>query len=125
METSRGEWYVVMKLSSVFEDCPDQPSYWHQYGVEKKDGTVHNKDHSFVSLSPGFWRADTDIALLERVNQTHFCNNTKRMVESGEPWQLIVSFNKAGEGTLVEPSPDWASESGYGQYLDCLHENRV
>lgn len=45
------------------------------------------------------------------------------MVGSGEPWQLIVSFNEAGDaGTLIEPSLDWKSDSGYGDYLDCLHE---
>ena len=44
------------------------------------------------------------------------------MIEIGEPWQLIVSFNKAGEGTLIEPSPNWENDSGYGIYLDCLHE---
>ena len=34
---------------------------------------------------------------------------------------LLPPKNEAGEGTLIEPSPDWDSESGYGDYLDCLH----
>lgn len=122
MQASRGEWYVVLKLFGGFEDCPDQPESWHQYGVGKQDGVVHNPGHSFV-VSPGFWKADTDIPLLKRLTGTQFCQNTKNMDASGEPWQLIVSFNEAGEGTLIEPSPDWKSDSGYGDYLDCLHEN--
>ena len=121
MQASRGEWYVVLKLFGGFEDCPDQPDSWHQYGVGKEDGVVHNPGYSYV-LSPGFWKADTDIPYLKRVNRTQFCQNTKSMVESGERWQLVVSFNEAGEGTLIEPSPDWESDSGYGDYLDCLHE---
>jgi len=119
VQASRGEWYVVLKLFPGFEDCQYQPESWHQYGVG--NGLVHNRGHSFV-LSPGFWKADTDTPSLERLNQTQFCRNTKRMVETGEPWQLVVSFNEAGEGTLIEPSPDWESDSGYGIYLDCLHE---
>jgi hypothetical protein len=112
---------VVLKLFSGFEDCLHQPDSWHQYGVGKTDGVVANPGYSFV-ISPGFWRADTEIPLLKRVNRTQFCQNTKKMSESREPWQLIVSFNEAGEGTLIEPSPDWMSDSGYGVYLDCLHE---
>jgi hypothetical protein len=120
-KASNGEWYVVLKLFPGFEQCPDQPNSWHQYGVGEADGTIQNEGHSFV-LSPGFWRADTDLPLLPRVDKTQFCLNAGKMVDSKEPWQLIVSFNEAGEGTMIEPSPDWPSNSGYGVYLDCLHE---
>jgi hypothetical protein len=123
VEASNGEWYVVLKLFSGFESCPSQPNSWHQYGCGKEDGTIHNPGHSFV-LSPGFWRADSDVPLLPRVNQDIFCHNSERMVATGEPWQLIVSFNEAGEGTMIENSPNWPSVSGYGQYLDCLHRYR-
>ena len=124
MQASEGKWFVVLKLFSRFENCPDQPDSWHQYGVGEKDGTVHNPGHSFV-ISPGFWRADTDVPILKRVNRTQFCRQAQTMVQSKEPWQLIVSFNEAGEGTLIEPSPDWESDSGYGDYLDCLHDSYV
>lgn len=120
IRASRGEWYVVLKLFGGFLQCPDQPDSWHQYGVGKVDGVVHNPGHSFVT-APGFWHARTQIPMLDRLNRTQFCQNTERMVAAGDPWQLIVSFNEAGEGTLIEPSPDWDSESGYGDYLDCLH----
>lgn len=121
-EASKGKWYVVLKLFPGFQDCSYQPNSWHQYGVGKEDGTIHNVGHSFI-LSPGFWLADTDTPLVPRIGVPAFCQNTKRMVESNEPWQLIVSFNEAGEDTLVEPSPDWESTSGFGGYLDCLHDN--
>ncbi|KAG7368318.1 glycosyl hydrolase family 99 protein [Nitzschia inconspicua] len=119
-EASNGEWYVVLKLFPGFLNCPSQPDSWHQYGCGEVDGTIHNPGHSFV-LSPGFWRADKDVPLLPRVTQDTFCKNTERMVASGEQWQLIVSFNEAGEGTMIENSPQWPSNSGYGQYLDCLN----
>lgn len=119
-QASKGEWYVVLKLFPGFSDCPSQPESWHQYGVGKVDGTIQNVGHSFV-LSPGFWLADADSPMVPRIDTDDFCENARRMVDSGEPWQLIVSFNEAGEGTMIEPSPDWDSPSGYGGYLDCLH----
>lgn len=44
------------------------------------------------------------------------------MVASGVPLQLITTFNEWGEGTAVESADEWASPSGYGLYLDALHE---
>ncbi len=45
------------------------------------------------------------------------------MVASNEKWQLVATFNEWGEGTIVESAQQWASASGYGQYLDALHNN--
>jgi hypothetical protein len=43
-----------------------------------------------------------------------------RQVASGARWQLVTTFNEWGEGTAVEPSREWESESGHGTYLDAL-----
>ena len=43
------------------------------------------------------------------------------MDASAEPWQLVTTFNEWGEGTAVEPAREWQSASGYGAYLDALH----
>jgi hypothetical protein len=91
---------------------------WHQYGPA--DAVIDIEQYSF-SISPGFWRADKDEPLLPRVSYNHFCDNVRRMVSSNAPWQLITTFNEAGEGTMVEASPDWRSSTKYGSYLDCLH----
>jgi hypothetical protein len=40
-----------------------------------------------------------------------------------EPWQLVTTFNEWGEGTAVEGATEWQSSSGYGAYLDALHDN--
>lgn len=73
VQASRGEWYVVLKLFSGFEDCLDhQPESWHQYGVGKKDGVglVHNLViHLSSPLSFGK-PIRTDTAALEKVNRT-------------------------------------------------------
>jgi len=45
------------------------------------------------------------------------------MNASGAPFQLVTTFNEWGEGTAVESATEWASASGYGAYLDVLHDN--
>jgi hypothetical protein len=44
------------------------------------------------------------------------------MVASNAPWQLVISFNEWPEGTSVESGGDWTSPSGFGTYLDALHD---
>ena len=44
------------------------------------------------------------------------------MAASGDPFQLVVSFDEWGEGTAVESADEWATPSGYGAYLDALHD---
>jgi hypothetical protein len=119
LEASGGEWYVVLKLFSNFEDCLIQPDGWHQYGAGD-DGVVRNKGHSFV-VSPGFWNAWSRYPRVERRTADQYCDNVKEMARSGDPWHLILSFNEAGEGTMIEPSESWSSGTKYGYYLDCLH----
>lgn len=119
MEASNGEWYVIPKLFSNYEDCAVQPDSWHQYGPAS--AYAQFEGHS-VSISPGFWHAADLTARLPRLSESAWCENVQRMVDSGEPWQLITTFNEAGEGTAIEAtSRHWPSESGYGYYLDCLH----
>lgn len=120
MEATKGEWYVVTKLFSNYNDCPVQPDGWHQYGPAK--AIQHHETYSFV-ISPGFWKADEKTARFPRLSKSEWCDNVQLMVDSNEPWQLITTFNEAGEGTIIEPSKEnWPSKSGYGYYLDCLHD---
>lgn len=41
---------------------------------------------------------------------------------SNARWQLVLTFNEWPEGTSVESATEWATPSGYGTYLDALHE---
>jgi hypothetical protein len=43
------------------------------------------------------------------------------MVASHASLQMIDSLNDWSNGTAIEPSPAWASDSGFGWYLDVLH----
>jgi hypothetical protein len=110
-------WYVVLKLSSGFKDCSTQPDGWHQYGPSSAS---HHHAGYYYTISPGFRRADGAGSTLARdINRWN--QQVKDMVASGEPWQLITTFNEWGEGTAVESAEEWKSASGAGQYLDALH----
>jgi hypothetical protein len=117
-EASNGDWYVVLKVFKGFRECQSQPDSWHQYGPGRPVNRVAGIS---TSISPGFWRADVQDPRLPRVSQEDFCENVKEMVASRDPWQLITTFNEAGEGTMIEASAEWASDTIYGFYLDCLH----
>ena len=64
---------------------------------------------------------DTPLGYLTPGFSLHY--ELELMVESGENWNLVTTFNEMGEGTLVEASSaNWGSDTKYGFYLDCLHE---
>ena len=44
------------------------------------------------------------------------------MVASGAEWQLVETFNEWPEGTAVESAREWGSPSGFGTYLDAMHD---
>ena len=104
-------WYVSLKVFSGYRTCSSQPSTWHQYS-----GSVASdwqRGYSYT-ISPGFWRADESAARLPR-DIDRFRQNVSDMVASGEPWQLVVSFNEWGEGTAIEEANEWGSS-----YIDAL-----
>ena len=63
-------------------------------------------------IAPGYKRSDEDgqtdntVPYLPRSAQS-WKNAVQSMVESGEPWQLITTYNEWGEGTGIEPVKDW------------------
>lgn len=111
--------YINLKVFSGYRDAPDQPDAWHQYAPSSAEDS---QPGSAYEVSPGFWaRDDAEPRLARSADQ--FAAAVQRMVASKEPWQLITTFNEWGEGTAVESAAEWATASGFGQYLDLLHEN--
>jgi hypothetical protein len=110
--------YLVLKVFAGYRTCASQPDSWHQYSPAV--ATDEQRGFSYA-ISPGFWKKG-EAARLAR-NLTTWTANVKSMVASGDPWQLVTTFNEWGEGTSVESAVEWASASGYGQYLDVLHDN--
>jgi hypothetical protein len=111
--------YVVLKVFPGYRDVAAQPDGWHQYAPAH--AADRQRGESF-SVSPGFFHAAEAAPRLER-DPARFAAGVRAMVASGEPWQLVTTFNEWGEGTAVEPAAEWQSPSGYGAYLDALHSD--
>jgi len=110
--------YIVLKVFPGYGGCTSQPDSWHQYCpavAADSQGSIS------YTISPGFWQKGNSIRLARDI--TRWAQNVRDMIASGAEWQLINTFSEWGEGTAVEPAAEWASSSGYGQYLDLLHTN--
>jgi len=109
--------YLVLKLFSGYKECPNQPDGWHQY-------SAHETGHPPYSytVSPGFWKWDSPTPKHPR-DVDAFRQSVRNMVASGSRFQLLISFNEWGEGTAAESAEEWASPSGYGDYMDALHND--
>jgi hypothetical protein len=110
-QANAGRFYLVLKVFSGFRSCASQPDSWHQYGPAVAES--HQAGYSFT-ISPGFWRIDEASPRLAR-DAAVWRQNVRDMVASGEPWQLITTWNEYGEGTVVEPTTQFGSS-----YLDIL-----
>ena len=110
-------FYVVLKVFSGYGSCASQPDNWHQYGpavAESAQGA-----HSFT-ISPGFWKFGESTPRLAR-STSRWATDVTDMNCSSAALRLVTTFNEWGEGTAVESATAWATASGYGRYLDVLH----
>jgi len=110
--------YIVLKVFPGYQDCPSQPEGWHQYAPAN---AVDSQGHYSYTISPGFWKVGEN-PRLER-DLSSWRANIRAMIASGADFQLITTFNEWGEGTAVESADEWATHSGFGAYLDALHDD--
>jgi len=109
--------FIVLKVFDGYRDCSAQPDAWHQYAPAR----AYDQQLPYaVTVSPGYWKASEAAPRLPR-DLDRWRADVRRMVGSGAQFQLVSTFNEWGEGTAVEPAPDWASASGNGSFLDVLH----
>ena len=109
--------YLVLKVFSGYRSCADQPDGWHQYAPA--EASDFQPGFSYA-ISPGFDKLGEPARLVRDLARWE--RNAREMVASGAPFQLITTFNEWGEGTSVEPAVEWSTPSGFGAYLDVLHE---
>lgn len=108
---NRGHFYLNMKVFPGYQKCGTQPNSWHQYGPGVRED--HQQGFSF-SISPGYWKANETSPRLAR-DPAGWAQAVADMKASGEPWQLVTTFNEWGEGTAVEPAKEWGTT-----FLDIL-----
>ncbi len=111
--------YIVLKVVAGFRGCAGQPDGWHQYAPDQAENSV--LPWSFA-VSPGFYKATESAPRLYR-DSGRFRQNIQHMLASGATFDLVETFNEWGEGTAVENALQWESNSGYGEYLDALHDD--
>jgi hypothetical protein len=113
--------YVVLRVFPGYKACSSQPDSWHQYAPA---GAVKDQKGYSITISPGFWKKGEPSARLPR-DLNAWAASVQAMLASGEPWQLVTTFNEWGEGTAVESAQQWSTLSGFGAYLDVLHKYTV
>jgi Glycosyl hydrolase family 99 len=110
--------YIVLKAFAGFRTCPAQPDAWHQYSAALPEYDL--APDSFM-IAPGFDERTEAAPRLAR-DPERWRADIAAMVASNARWQLVLTFNEWREGTSVESAREWATPSGYGAYLDALHE---
>ncbi len=110
--------YIVLKVFPGYLTCVSQPDGWHQYGPAQAQDSQGQYSYT---ISPGFWKVGENPQLGR--NLYTWDQSIRDMVASGADFQLITTFNEWGEGTAVESATEWATSSGYGSYLDALHNH--
>jgi Glycosyl hydrolase family 99 len=109
--------FVVLKAFPHYEDCGAQPNAWHYYNPLVP--TAPLGADSFA-ITPGYSKPGDGQTLARDLGRWR--SEVEEMSTSPARFQLVVSFNEWGEGTAVESAEEWKSDSGYGAYLDVLHE---
>ncbi len=110
--------YVVLKAFDGFRSCPVQPDAWHQYSAALPE---YDLAPDAFMIAPGFDEWSEGAPRLTR-DLARWRADITAMVASNAHWQLVLTFNEWPEGTSVESAHEWASPSGYGAYLDVLHD---
>lgn len=115
-QASATPFTLSLQVYQGYRQSVFQPDLWHQYGPASR--TDRQKGFSFT-VSPGYWKYADPAPLLARSPQA-FAVAVAQMTASGEPWQLVTSWNEWGEGHSVECADAWRSASGFGAYCDIL-----
>jgi hypothetical protein len=110
--------YIVLKGFAGFRTCSAQPDAWHQYSAALAE---YDFSPDAFMIAPGFDERSEASPRLNR-DVTRWRSDIAAMVASNARWQLVLTFNEWPEGTAVESAQEWATPSGYGAYLDALHE---
>ncbi len=108
----------VLDLFAGYRDCAAQPDAWHEYSAALPEYAL--LPDSFM-IAPGFDERSEAGPRLAR-DPSRWRKDVGDMLASNARWQLVLSFNEWPEGTSVESAREWATPSGYGAYLDTLHE---
>ena len=126
MSGAADDWYVVMKFFDRYDRCEFQPDSWYNNEINIENGGVDVEEGFYYHIAPGHWVKGGRRPELERLRPGDWCQSVLAMEEStSEQWHLISSFNDSDQGSSIQPSLDWRSETEHGYFLDCLHDPQM
>jgi Glycosyl hydrolase family 99 len=108
--------YIVLKSFRGYGACTAYADGWHPYSANKYE---FNLGSYAYAISPGFFFAKDERPIRTRSLRT-WRRSVRRMAAAPAQFHFVISFNEWGEGTAIESAHQWASDSGYGRYLDVL-----
>jgi hypothetical protein len=103
--------YPVFR-SNIVPSCAAPTDDWFRIGQTARTLELPNFSYSILAGNSDK-SVPRDVAAYRTAAQ--------QMVNAKVRWRIINSFNRYSEDSQVESSVQWASDSGYGQYLDVLH----
>lgn len=109
--------FIVLKAFPNQRDCTAQPDAWHYYNPLVYTAGLAPDSYA---ISPGYAKPGDDSTVARELDRWR--ESVREMASATVRFQLVLTFNEWGEGTSVESADEWASPSGYGSYLDVLHE---
>jgi hypothetical protein len=113
-----GQTFLILraKTGKPVTDCALQPDAWMLDDFAKAVQTTAQ----VVNLTPGAVSADGGSPYLAR-SLPRFTSSLALAPDAGIALQVISSYNDWPEGSSIEPAAEYASDSGFGTYLDALH----
>lgn len=114
-----GAW-LILKEFAGFAQCPRQPDGWYEFSGNHYEFQLGS---DFFGISAGYEKTGAQVApTVPRVSLEAWRQAAADMVASDARNEFVISFNEWGESSAIESATEWASPSGFGAYLDVLHE---
>lgn len=116
-QSQHGNAYLIVRTRAGSPPtCAQNPDAWLMDDASKGS----QRTDRIVNVSPGAQTVAGGSTLAR--NLVRFAEDLRSGLDGGTQLQWITSFNDWGAGTAVEPATEWASDSGFGKYLDALHD---
>lgn len=100
--------YMMLQTSTTASTTPNPDGFFTF--TSNRTSSISNS----YTILPGFWRGDSGTPVTTR-NLTTWASNIASMVASGKDWQIIISWNEWGEGSMIEPTEEFGTD-----YIDAL-----
>jgi hypothetical protein len=113
---ARGFWLSQAAFAG-YARCLSAADAWFQDAPVTRTARARG---SFL-IRPGYWASSARSPRITR-SIADWRRSIQQMVSSRAPLEVIDSLNDWSHGTAIGASPAWASASGFGLYLDALHQ---